>query len=396
MKILVVHNDYGQYSGEEAVVDQFIADYREHGYMVEVFRRSSSTSRNTLRGKIHGFFSGIYSVSGVRTMKRILLQYRPDVVHIHNLYPFISPPALFTCHKAEIPVVMTVHNYRLMCPTGLFLRDGHPCEACLQHHSEWRCLWHNCEKSLLRSLGYAARNTVARQWRIYTRCVDYFCCLTNFQQRKLAEYGIDTEKLRVFPNYINISYPPAHEMGNTTQERFVGYVGRLSYEKGYDLLLEIARRHPEIPFRLAGTFREGNIICDLPNVTLCGPLDKEHLSIFYQESAFIVIPSRCYEGFPMVLLEASIHKKPCIAPNQGAFPELIHKGEAATGLLFAPGDIENLEQQVVKLWNNPEQIDLWGAKAYHNVTTYYNKAVINAQWFDFIESIAIRKHTQKT
>ena len=395
MKILVVHNDYGQYSGEEAVVDQFIADYREHGYTVEVFRRSSATSRNTLKGKIYGFFSGIYSVSGVRTMKRLLHQYQPDVIHIHNLFPFISPAALFACRKVGTPVVMTVHNYRLMCPTGLFLRNGHPCEACLKHRNEWRCILHNCERSLFRSLGYAIRNTVARKWHAYTQCVDYFCCLTDFQQYKLREYGIATEKLRVFPNYIDISKLPPQRFGDTPQKQFVGYVGRISHEKGYDLLLEVARLHPEIPFRLAGPSRDDNTHCELPNVTFCGTLDRDHLSTFYQEAAFIVIPSRCYEGFPMVLLEASIHKKPCIAPNHGAFPELIHKGNAATGMVFTPGNIQDLEQQLVNLWNNPQQIDLMGAKAYHNVTTYYNKAFITTQWFDFIESVAIRKHSQK-
>ena len=154
MKILVVHNDYGVYSGEEAVVDRMVADLKQSGNEVAMLRRSSAKARNTLTGHIHGFFSGIYSFSGRRMMRKALRDFRPDVVNIHNLYPFISPAVLPLCRKAGVPVVMTVHNYRLVCPTGLFLRDGTPCENCLQKGNERDCLRYNCEHSRLRSLGY--------------------------------------------------------------------------------------------------------------------------------------------------------------------------------------------------------------------------------------------------
>ena len=119
MKILVVHNDYGVYSGEEAVVDRMVADLKQSGNEVAMLRRSSAKARNTLTGNIHGFLSGIYSLSGRRMMRKALRDFRPDVVNIHNLYPFISPAVLPLCRKAGVPVVMTVHNYRLVCPTGL-------------------------------------------------------------------------------------------------------------------------------------------------------------------------------------------------------------------------------------------------------------------------------------
>lgn len=116
MKILIVHNDYGKYSGEEAVVDKMAAMLGSHGYDVVLYRLSSAGRRESLRGRMEGFACGLYSPAGVRGMREALRRERPDVVNVHNLYPFISPAALFECRKAGVPVVMTVHNFRLVCP----------------------------------------------------------------------------------------------------------------------------------------------------------------------------------------------------------------------------------------------------------------------------------------
>lgn len=162
MKILIVHNNYGKYSGEEAVVDKMAAMLQEHGHQVGFYRMTSEGSRESLSGKIKGFLSGIYSPAGVKGMREAIEREKPDIINVHNLYPFISPAALFECRKAGIPVVMTVHNFRLICPTGLFMRDGGPCELCLQKGNEWSCIRYNCEHSLFKSTGYTLRNAYAR------------------------------------------------------------------------------------------------------------------------------------------------------------------------------------------------------------------------------------------
>ena len=126
------------------------------------YRLTTERSRESLSGKIKGFLCGIYSPSGVKGLREILEREKPDVVNVHNLYPFISPAALFECKKAKVPVVMTVHNFRLICPTGLFMRNGKPCEVCLQKRNEWSCNRYNCEHSYLKSVGYTLRNVYAR------------------------------------------------------------------------------------------------------------------------------------------------------------------------------------------------------------------------------------------
>ena len=194
MKILLVHNEYGKYSGEEAVVDKMAGIFSGLGHEVAQLRMSTAGLRDSATGKMRGFLAGIHSPGGVRAMREAIERERPDVVNVHNLYPFISPASLRECRKAGVPVVMTIHNFRLICPTGLFMRNGEPCEECLERGNEWGCVKHNCEQSLLKSVGYAARNAVARLKHHYLDCVDRFACITDFQRRKLIAAGFPAEK----------------------------------------------------------------------------------------------------------------------------------------------------------------------------------------------------------
>lgn len=390
MRILMVHNDYGRYSGEEAVVDQLIADGRKAGIYIETLRRTSKFSRDNFIGKVHGFISGMYSFSGVLMMREAIRTFQPDIVHIHNLYPFISPSALFECKKANIPVVMTVHNYRLLCPTGLFLRNGHPCEECLVKHSEMPCIKYRCEGSLIQSIGYAFRNHRSRKSGAYMKCVDYFCCLTEFQKNKLIEGGYPPEKMFVFPNYVKIQrhFDEDERDIPVSERKYVGYVGRLSEEKGYDLLLEVARRHPEIQFEYAGAFRDPTDEEQLPNVVFHGVLDQKALSEFYRNSRFIVIPSRCYEGFPIVMLESFGYERTCIAPNHGAFPDLMQYEGHPSGLLFTPSDVDSLEEAVLDLWNDTSRIEMLQSTALEEMAHRFCKRNINKQWDVFLKKVA--------
>ena len=382
MKILLVHNDYGKYSGEESVVDQMAAMWTEHGHQVVQLRMSTADSRDSFIGNVRGFFAGLYCPKGVRAMRRMLEVERPDVVNVHNLYPFISPAALFECKKAGVPVVMTIHNFRLICPTGLFMRDGDPCELCLEKGNEWGCIRYNCEHSLLKSIGYAARNAVARYSEAYRKCVDRFACITDFQRKKLIQAGFDAARIEVIPNAVaTTSYNP-------TVGKYVAFCGRLSREKGVDLIVEIARRHPNIKFRFAGALRDSDIVENLPtNVSLTGYLHGEELRSFYKEAAFFVMASRWYEGFPMSILEAAQFGKPTIGPNHGGFTEIIGDGDDAIGRLFIPGDIDDLERQVVALWNDPEEVARLGEKAHDKLLREYSTEVIYQKWSELIQGL---------
>ena len=348
---------------------------QSHKHTVCFYRLTTEGARDKISDKIKGFTAGIYSHTGVKGIKKILRKEKPDIINVHNLYPFISPAALFECKKAGIPVVMTVHNFRLICPTGLFMRNGKPCEQCLDRKNEWSCIKYNCEHSIFKSIGYTLRNVYARWTKAYLRNVDMFACITEFQKKKLIEAGYDKNKITVIPNSIDApcSYTP-------TSGEYIAYIGRLSYEKGYDLLVEVARKHPEIKFRFAGAQREQKNT-DIPsNVEFAGYLQKDKLLEFIQKARFIVIPSRCYEGFPMAILEAACHGKPAIASNHGGFTEIIGQGENAIGKLFEPSNTDDLDKQIAELWNNQTLTEELGEKAFRKLKKHYDSEVVYKQW----------------
>lgn len=383
MKILLVHNNYGKYSGEEAVVDKMATMLQSLGYDVAQLRMSTEGLRDSTVGKIKGFVAGIHSPAGVRAMREALRREKPDVVNVHNLYPFISPAALRECKRAGVSVIMTVHNFRLICPTGLFMRDGGPCEYCLTKGNEWGCVKFNCENSLLKSVGYAARNAVARIKRHYIDCIDKFACITDFQRRKLIEAGFPAEKITVIPNSMDAEVAEELKTGD-----YVAFCGRLSREKGIDLIIEVARRHPEIPFKLAGAARDMDLIENLPeNVELMGYLSGNDLQEFYNNARFFVMASRCYEGFAMAILEGAAYSKPMIAPDHGGFTEIIGTGDDAIGMLFEPGNAEALEAAVIRLWNDETLTRSLGLKANEKLKAKYSTDVIARQWESLIHSM---------
>lgn len=384
MKILIAHNEYAKRSGEEAVVDGMTEMLKGMGHEVAQLRMSTAGMRDSLSGKIKGFVAGIHSPSGIKAMREALRKEKPDVVNVHNLYPFISPAALFECRKAGVPVVMTIHNFRLMCPTGLFMRNGAPCELCLQKGNEWSCIKYNCEHSMLKSVGYAARNAVARHNGAFLKCVDRFACITSFQSEKLAEAGFSPEKLTVIPNSMNADgkAEPIPEKG------YVGYCGRISKEKGVDLIIEVARRHPEIPFRLAGAVRDKELVVNLPaNVTLVGFVTGNELDAFYKKSMFMVMASRWYEGFPMSILEAARFGRPVVGPDHGGFTEILGKGNNAIGLPFTPGSLEDLEKCVVRLYNDRELTMQLGITARQKLENEYSSEVVSRKWQQLLDDI---------
>ena len=384
MKVLLVHNDYGKYSGEEAVVDKMAAVFAGLGYDVAQLRMTTAGARESITGKIRGFVSGIYCPSGVEAMRKALQREKPDVVNVHNLYPFISPAALRECKKAGVPVVMTIHNYRLICPTGLFMRDGGPCELCLERGNEWGCIKYNCENSLLKSVGYAVRNAVARLRRHYLDCVDVFACITDFQRRKLIQAGFPSNKIIVIPNSVDV----IDNYKSQGEGTYVAFCGRLSREKGVDLIIEAARRNTHIPFRLAGASRDKELIANLPpNVELTGYLSGHALSDFYAGARFFVMASRCYEGFAMAILEAAAYSKPMIAPDHGGFSEIIGHGKDAVGLLTTPGNADALSEAVRKLWDNPQESIRLGLLANQKLKNNYSTDIIAQQWKKLLENI---------
>ena len=374
MNLLLIHNNYGIYSGEEAVVDRQISLFQEMGHQVSVYRKTTEGLRGTAWGNFKGLLQGFYSPGAVKDIKQIMKNNRPDIVVIHNLYPYISPAVLKHIKKVNVPIIMTVHNFRLMCPTGLFMRDSLPCELCLGGY-EWNCVKYNCENSYLKSLGYAGRNWYARVTKAYINNIDRYACITRFQIQKLIQAGFDKNKMRHIPNFLEGVKEPAYSLGD-----YVAISGRLSKEKGIDLALEVAAMTPDIKYVFAGSPREDEpITSPIPdNCIFLGHIPKDELADFYQNARFLLNMSRCYEGFPMTILEAASYGKPSIGPGHAGFLEIIDNN--ITGLHFKPSDAEDLNKKVTYLWNNPDACAEMGKNAFLKLKNNYTAEIVKIQW----------------
>ncbi|MCX7046022.1 MAG: glycosyltransferase family 4 protein [Candidatus Sumerlaeota bacterium] len=356
LKICLVHNAYGIFSGEEAVVNGLERLLLDQGHEVIPFTRSSVELETMRWGKIRAFFSGVYNPASRRAMRRLLEEKRPDLVHVHNLFPLISPSILPECRRAGVPVVMTIHNFRLICPNGLHLNRGRVCEECCGGR-EFRCVLRNCENSLFKSLGYALRTFVARKLRFFLDNVSVYCALTDFARRRYIADGFPADRIVVIPNMAQDAerVEPAAAVGD-----YVAFVGRLSPEKDIPSLLEAARQCPDIPFQAAGDYNRMPHLPDQapPNFRFLGRLDAAQLGRFYNACRMLVLPSVCFEGFPTVFVEAMLRGKPIVSSRIGGLPEIVDDGR--TGLLFTPGASHELADRIRRLWDHPDQCRAMG------------------------------------
>jgi len=243
---------------------------------------------------------------------------------------------------------MRCANYRLLCPNGLFLSQGVLCERCIGGR-EWWCVFRNCEGNLTKSIGYALRNYVARRFRLFLDSIALYVCQTNFQRSKLVGGGFPIDRIEVIPIMISSIPANVHGLG-----QFVAYVGRMSPEKGILTFLEAARRVPKIHFNAAGSLARMEHLCrEVPsNFSFSGYLTGPGLGSFYERCRILVFPSVCYEGFPSVIIEAMVRGKPVICSRIGGLPEIVE--DCVTGLLFDPGNAEDLAEKIRHLWHRPD------------------------------------------
>jgi len=366
-KVCLVHNAYGAASGEEAVVDAVRRLLKTRGHRLTSFMRTSEDIPRMLMGRFRAFLSGIYSPASRRQMRRLLRAERPDVVHIHNLFPLISPSILPECRAAGTPVVMTVHNYRLICPSGSFLSSGRVCEKCAGGREYW-CVLRNCEASLPKSIGYAARNYVARSRRFFLDNVTAYATHTQFARLRLIREGYPADRIHVVPNMVDPSgIEPAADTGS-----MVGFVGRISPEKGLPVLMRAAEKMPGIRVAAAGSVER---MPELPsmapaNFTFVGRLGPAPLADFYRACRVVVLPSVCYESFPLVLVEAALYGKPVVCSRIGGLPEIVEDG--VTGLLFEPGNADDLAEKVRALLDRPADCRRMGLAAREKALSEYS------------------------
>lgn len=358
MRIGLIHNEYAAFSGEEAMFRRIAQLLMSRGHEVFTFTKSSQHIGETFLGKAKAFCDGLYSAQSRREIRSFIDYYRPDIIQIQNLYPLISPAILPVIRDCGVPVVMRCANYRLICPNGLLLRNGTLCTRCAGG-KEWWCFLSNCERNAAKSFGYALRNFVARKNQLYHRYVNRFYAQTQFQKNILVENGYASDKIDVIGNMTTLSCSDYAPGG------YVGYLGRISDEKGIGVLLKAARRLRHIPFKIAGAIGMTNFDPSrLPeNVEYVGFVNGDQKTTFIKKAAMLIVPSLCYEGYPGTILDAMSVYKPVMCSAIGGLPEIVRDNE--TGLLFTPGDDGDLAEKIERLWKNPEMQAAYGNAGRH-------------------------------
>jgi len=351
-RILIVHNAYKHRGGEDAVVESEVPLLRSYGHIVEVYSRTNdeiadipsiSLSRQVL-----------WSTRTTRDLAELIVRFRPDVIHAHNTFPLISPSLYWAAARAKVPIVQTLHNFRLICLNAVFLRDGTACQDCLGR-LPWRGVAHACFRgSRAASAMTTGMLALHRGLGTYRTKVTRYIVLNEFCRKKFIEGGLPEDRVMVKPNFVNFPPPPP------MPRQGLLFVGRLSVEKGVKTLASAAVLLSEVDLRVAGEVPEASELRRIEGIRLLGHLSPSDVRHEMSCAAALVVPS-ISETFGLVILEAFATGTPVIASRIEPFAELVENGE--TGLLFEPGNPVDLADKIMWALAHPKQMIAMGRRA---------------------------------
>ncbi len=392
------------------------------GHTVSVFTRSSK-ELSGLGGSLWAFLCGIYSPGAIRDFKQGLKQFRPDVVHAHEVYPLITPWIFRACQKNGVPVVMTCHDYRISCPVATHFQNGQLCFECAGGH-EFCCIRHNCCNSRFKSLAYALRNFTARLCHLFSD-VDLFLTPSEKSKEILCRYsGLLSGQVVAVGNPVAAAErlqalgvrrealgeeseggghrtegrdPPSSpkatpSLGRSGSEKlhlkpnaqslapsdglrpYAAYAGRFEPEKGFDLLVE-ALAGTGIQLKVAGDasayLASGKSVPDF--IEFSGHLDREGMGSFLSDARLVVQPSLCHETFGLVVAEALSCGTPVVVTDLGALAEVAGPG----GLVVPAGDVIALREAVSRLWNDEVLCRQMAQAGREHVQRYSDEAYVS-------------------
>lgn len=358
MKILMVHDYYSIRGGEDSCFERETALLERNNVKVIGYsRKNTDEAAGSLswNSRLALGIRTIWSHSDYQALRRLISRERPDLMHVQNSFPLISPSAYYAARHEGIPVVQTLHNYRLICPSAVFMRDNKVCEDCAHKTLPWPAVLHSCY-----SHGRAATavtssmiglHRILNTWR---DVVDGYIAQSEFMRTKFIECGLPAAKIFLKPGFV---YPDPGEARGSGD--YAIFVGRFSPEKGVDVLLkawELTER--PWPLKIVG---EGPLEASIraaasriPGVEVLGRASGEVLHGLRRNALFQIVPSIWYEGAPLVILEAFAIGLPIVASRIGSLATMIEHG--ATGLHFEPGNAADLACQIDRMFRHPEEL----------------------------------------
>ena len=390
MKILQVHNYYQYSGGEDVVLKNEFDLLTSHGHEVSQFTKSNKEINNySFIEKSKLFFDTAYSKRVYEDISEIIKRNKPDICHVHNTMPLISPSVYYACSENNIPVIQTLHNYRLLCSNAYLFRDDKVCEECIGK-SPYNSVKYGCYRdSKLQTFSLARTIEKNNKWGTWNNKIDSYIALTEFAKHKFIEGGLPGDKLRVKPNFL--SNDPG--INYDSQNHFL-FAGRLDVTKGVNVLLDSLQFfHEGMKILLAGDGPLKSAVQNSSKVKYQGQLDRIELIKKLHASVSLIFPSIWYEGMPMLIVEAFACGKPVIASNLGSMAELIQDGK--TGLLFDPGNATDLAEKINWAYLHKEEMKQMGINARKEYEQKYtaerNYDLLMKIYSEAIEKRKIRK-----
>ena len=370
MKILQINKFFYRRGGAETHFLDLCRLLESHGHEVIHFSTADSRNESSPYGRYfvpsidmrssRGLFDGLkvaghilYSTLAARKLEQLIKDTKPDIAHLHNIYRHLSPSILPVLKKYKIPVVMTLHDYKMICPNYKLYTQGAICERC-RKHKYYQAIAHRCvfDKTMPSAMA-ALEMSVHKIWGVYKKNIDLFISPSEFLKKKFGEWGIEN-KIEVVPNFISPSLRVACEAISHSPCDYLLYFGRLTEEKGLLTLIWAMKQLPDIKLRIVG---DGPLkeklqnLVDMPdNIQLVGYKSGDELAREIVGARAVVIPSEWYENYPMSALEAISYGKPIIAANIGGLPEIVR--DQKSGLLFQSGNASDLVDKIKLLWDD--------------------------------------------
>ncbi|MBM9514823.1 glycosyltransferase family 4 protein [Desulfogranum marinum] len=326
----------------------------------------------SLKDKAQQAISFIHSSEAVSKLEQLIVQEKPDIAHLHNIYHQLTPSIIPVLKKHGVKIVVTLHDYKLICPSYLALKDGEICDACQGKHF-WKPFTSNCQKSHLQGL-LLSLEAYWHKWKRSYDKVDLFLSPSSFLADLIAK-RITADKIQVLHNGIDTDkYQP-----NFSDQDYALYFGRLSKEKGITTLLQAHKNlGAELPLKIVGTGPlEEELRIDYPTVEFLGYQSGQSLHDIVANAAFVVVPSEWYENCSMVVLESMAFGKPVIGSRIGGIPEQVEDGK--TGFLFEIGNVPKLTQKMTMLMKNTTLRGEMGRRAREKLKKEYSVDEHNEQ-----------------
>ena len=352
MNILMLHNSYQFRGGEDESFESEVRMLRDAGHYVDTIHLNND--RVDEIGRFQVALNSIWSKPSFDLVNSKLRERNFDVMHVQNFFPMLSPSVYAAAKKNGVPVVQTLRNYRLLCPSTVLYRNGHICEDCLHKTFKIPGIIHSCYRdSVLSSAAVAAMtafNTLKGTWR---NDVDLYICLTAFSRQKFVEAGFNPNKIIVKSNFV---YPdPGVGLG---EDGYLLFAGRLTSEKGIETLLSAWERLKSPgKLKIVGEgpleSRVREIVARNSGVEWVGPKSSSEVKEMMGAARALVFPSEWYEPFGRVAIESFAKGTPVVTARLAGLAEIVRDGE--TGLLFNPGDPEDLAQKMDRVINHPDE-----------------------------------------